>query len=139
MQLCQDGPLYIEGSQILIFKNCCISFSEDPFCFSKQYRPDEMLPYAKVNIMRHFIWIFTVCQSTNLGVSGPQRVIIRLAPDYTLTCNLMFLCHFVFCRWRFSFYLGIFIYGLTVLWEVSIETAILQFHSFMAAETMLID
>ena len=25
--------------------------------------------------MQHFIWVFTVCQSTCLGVSGAQRVI----------------------------------------------------------------
>ena len=24
--------------------------------------------------MQHFIWVFTVCQSTHLGVSGLQRV-----------------------------------------------------------------
>ena len=28
----------------------------------------------KCSIMLHFIWIFTVCQSTSLGVSSIQRV-----------------------------------------------------------------
>ena len=28
----------------------------------------------KCRIMRHFIWVYNVCQSTRLGVSGTQRV-----------------------------------------------------------------
>ena len=28
----------------------------------------------KCRIMRHFIWVFTDCQDTGLGVSGPQGV-----------------------------------------------------------------
>ena len=35
--------------------------------------PDEM-PHG----MRHFIWVFTVCKSTNFWVSGFQRVNICL-------------------------------------------------------------
>ena len=31
--------VYIEGSHVIIKKKNCISFSEDQFCFSKQYRP----------------------------------------------------------------------------------------------------
>ena len=33
-----------------------------------------MLTLMKRRIMGHFIWVITVCQSTCLGVSGPQRV-----------------------------------------------------------------
>ena len=29
---------------------------------------------ADSNIMRHFIWVFTVFQSTDLSVSDPQKV-----------------------------------------------------------------
>ena len=32
----------------------------------------------KCRIKRHFIWVFTVCQSTRLGVSGPKRVKLSL-------------------------------------------------------------
>ena len=28
----------------------------------------------KCRLMRHFSWVFTVCQSTQLGFSRPQRV-----------------------------------------------------------------
>ena len=31
-------------------------------------------------IMQHFIWVFTVCQNTHLGVSGPQKVKDHLLP-----------------------------------------------------------
>ena len=30
----------------------------------------------KCSIMLHFIWVFTICQSTSLGVSSIQRVIV---------------------------------------------------------------
>ena len=33
-----------------------------------------MRTMMKCRIMWHFIWVFTVCQSTCLGISGPQRV-----------------------------------------------------------------
>ena len=58
--------VYIEGSQV-IFHN--ISFSEDQFCLSKTVQT-----LMKCSIMLHFIWVFTSCQSTHLGVSGLQRV-----------------------------------------------------------------
>ena len=32
----------------------------------------------KCRIVRHFIWVFTVYQSTHLGVSGPRRVKITI-------------------------------------------------------------
>ena len=47
-KLSQDDPLYIlRGSQVIISKAYCISFSEDQFC---------------------------LCQSTHLGVSSLKRV-----------------------------------------------------------------
>ena len=51
--------IYIDGSKVKISKIYYISFSEDLFC---------------LGLMRHFICISTVCQSTCHGVSGPQRV-----------------------------------------------------------------
>ena len=35
------------------------------------------------NIMRHFIWVFTICQSTRLGVSNIQRVnVVKLTGPF---------------------------------------------------------
>ena len=40
MQFSQDGPvIYIEGSQVIIFKKKKIFFSLKIDCLSKQYRP----------------------------------------------------------------------------------------------------
>ena len=55
-----------EGPQIIILKKYCISFSEDRFYLANSADLDEML---------HYIWVFTVCGSTHLGVSGIKRVI----------------------------------------------------------------
>ena len=57
--------VYIEGSQVIISQKYCINFSEDCFSFTNSADLDEMPHY-----MRHFIWVFPVCQSTILGVSG---------------------------------------------------------------------
>ena len=62
--------VYIEGSQVIISKKYCILLSEDLFTFTNNVNPDEM----QRSIMLHFIRVRTVCQSTHLGVSGPQRV-----------------------------------------------------------------
>ena len=59
----QTNPLYI--SNVITSKKYSISFSEDPFSLSKQCRP-----WIQCHIMPHFIWVFTVCQSTHLGVSS---------------------------------------------------------------------
>ena len=42
--------------------------------------------------MRHFIWVFTVCYSTYLGVSGPERVnVLRtISPPLHLSGNLIY-------------------------------------------------
>ena len=45
--------IYIEGSQVIISKKCCI----DLVCSSNQWRP----------------WVFTDCKSTRYGVSSLQR------------------------------------------------------------------
>ena len=54
------------GCRVVIFKNIYF-LSEDHF-YLKSVDPDEM-PH-----MWHFIWVFTVCKSTHLGVSNIQRV-----------------------------------------------------------------
>ena len=51
-----------EGLQVMISNYKCITFVED-FFHSKQCKPDEM-------IMRHLIWVYTVCQSTHLGITN---------------------------------------------------------------------
>ena len=61
--------VYIEGPQVIISeKKHCISFYGYRFCLSKQCTS------IKCRIMRHFIWVFTLCQSTSLGVSSFRRV-----------------------------------------------------------------
>ena len=42
--------VYIEGSQIIIFKKYCISFFEDQFVLANSAAPDEMLYHAVFNI-----------------------------------------------------------------------------------------
>ena len=51
-----------------LLKTRFISFPEDRFCLSKTVQT-----LMKCHVMRHFIRVFTVCQSTNFGVSGLQR------------------------------------------------------------------
>ena len=50
------------------FQKYGIFLSENHFVLANSANPDEMY------LMRHFIWVFTVCHSTHLGVSSPQRV-----------------------------------------------------------------
>ena len=47
----------------MIFKKYCILSSEGLFTFTNSVDPDEM----------HFIWVFSVCKFTRLGVSQIQR------------------------------------------------------------------
>ena len=54
--------VHIDGSQAIISKTYCTSFSEDPFCLNNAAE------------MQHFIWVFTVCKNTRLWVSSLQRV-----------------------------------------------------------------
>ena len=44
------------------------------FTLTNSVDPDEMQHYAAFYFMLHFIWVFTVCKSTCLGVSRIQRV-----------------------------------------------------------------
>ena len=53
----------MEGSQV---PPKCISFSDDRMCLHKQC------------IRRHFIRVCTICQSTHLGVSSPQWVVMAV-------------------------------------------------------------
>ena len=58
--------VYIEGSQVEIKKEIYISFSNSA-------DPDEMPHDAvlmKCRMMRHFIWVFTVCQRGAQWLSG---------------------------------------------------------------------
>ena len=61
--------VYVKGSQVIISKLRCILVSEGFFspCQTVQI-------LMKCLIVWHFIWIFTVCQSTCSGVSSVQRV-----------------------------------------------------------------
>ena len=55
--------------QIIIFKKYCILLSGDIFL------PLQMVDtLMKCSIMLHFIWVFTVCKSTRLGVSQIQAI-----------------------------------------------------------------
>ena len=56
-----------KGSQVIIFKkNIVFQFLKIVSVLENNVEPDEM-PHN----MWHFIWVFTVCQSNCLGVSGP--------------------------------------------------------------------
>ena len=57
--------VYIEGSQVIIYKQFCISCSEDHFCLSNQ-----VSTLVKCCDMQNFIWVFIVCQR-HLGVRSP--------------------------------------------------------------------
>ena len=54
--------VYIEGSQVIISKYCFTFF------LANGADPEEM------SQLRHFIWVFTFCESTHLGVSNLQRL-----------------------------------------------------------------
>ena len=56
--------IYIAGQRFL-FKTSCFSFSKHSFVLINSEDPDEM---------PHYIWVFTVCQSTQLEVNGIHRV-----------------------------------------------------------------
>ena len=57
----------IEGSQVIISKkNLFLPLAID-FVLANSADPDE------IHIMRHFIWVFTYCQITHLGVSCLQK------------------------------------------------------------------
>ena len=55
------GPFYLFRVACYNFKKYCISI----FIIANSEDLDEMW---------HFIWVFTVCQSTHLGVSSLQRL-----------------------------------------------------------------
>ena len=55
-----DSPLYISRGVILIFINVVFFCLKIFLTFTNSVDPDEM---------QHFIWAFTVCKSTWLGVS----------------------------------------------------------------------
>ena len=62
----QSPLVYIWGSQVVNFHLSCTSVTDDCFYFDKQ-------TLMKCRNMPHFIWVFTVFQSTRLGVSSIQR------------------------------------------------------------------
>ena len=53
-------------------KNCIISL-KIVFVFANNVDPGE-IPY----LMQHFIWGFTICQSTHLGFTSVQKVNIMI-------------------------------------------------------------
>ena len=72
----------------MISKEYYVSFSDDQFCLRNSGDLDEMPHY-----MWHLICVSTVCLSTSLGVSGPQRVKtpIKLVKK-KVTLHLICLC-----------------------------------------------
>ena len=77
------GPpiVYLKGLQVEFSKLRYISVPEDSFNLSKQSKKGSedqesiqsiTTPDPGYHIMLHFIWVFTVCQSTHLGVSSIQ-------------------------------------------------------------------
>ena len=64
--------LYFKGLRVVVSKLRRISVLECCFNLSKQCR---IIILMKCRILPHFIWVFTVCQSTpHLGVSTIHRV-----------------------------------------------------------------
>ena len=61
--------VYFKGSQVIISKNIFLSLKID-FVLGYSADPEEMPHHA----VWHFIWFFTVCQSTSLGIPGTQGV-----------------------------------------------------------------
>ena len=61
--------------KLRLFGRCfdCTTSVQDTsmICFTEEKLSAEV---RLRGIMQHFIWVFTVCQSTRLGVSGLQRV-----------------------------------------------------------------
>ena len=58
--------MYIEGLQVKSSQNIVFLSLKIDFVLANSADPDEM-PHN----MWHFIWVFTVCQSTPFGVSSP--------------------------------------------------------------------
>ena len=54
---------------------------------------------TKCHIMWHFIWVFAVCQSTHIGVSGLQRV-----KKYKITFKLRKVINILFTDKKASEY-----------------------------------
>ena len=74
--------VYTVGSQIMISKKYSIFSLDLDFVVTNTQNigdPDEM---RHNRLMGHFIWIFTVCQSSCSGVSGLQRVKIMYSVIY---------------------------------------------------------
>ena len=74
----------IEGSQVIIFKYNCISFSEDVFVLACSVDLNEMLQYAAFHL-----GVFSVCQSTHLGVTSLQIKGKLFEPQNQITCTQM--------------------------------------------------
>ena len=80
-----------KGSQVEVSKLSCISVPD--LCFNLRKRVQTLM---KCSIMLHFIWVFTVCQSTGFGVSSKQRVNSTFLPMHDV-CE-MFHEEFGFLR-----------------------------------------
>ena len=51
----------------------------------------------KCSVMRHFIWVFTVCQSTRLGLSGLQRFLLVKSTDWLFIVTPMWDSVVILC------------------------------------------
>ena len=74
------------GSQVTLFKQIIFLSLNIVFVLNvaNSADPDEMS-----HTMRHFICVFTVCQSTCCGVTGPQRLITYM--DYSQNFDTMMM------------------------------------------------
>ena len=84
--------VYIEDLQDIIFKNYQTSFSDGRFVLANSVDPDEM-PHKW-----HFIWVFTDCHCTYLGVPSPQRIINKLLKIQVIILYLLSQSHDMFMK-----------------------------------------
>ena len=64
----------IQESQVIILKKYCAVFLSLKIHFVFKQTVQTLM---KGHIVHHFIWVFTVCLSTGLGVSNLQRIKIK--------------------------------------------------------------
>ena len=60
--------MYIEGLRVITSEILYV-FSQDRFLYKQTVQIR-----LKCRLVRHLIWVFTVCQGTHLGLSIPQSV-----------------------------------------------------------------
>ena len=71
------------GQPIAYFKRSQVEFSLFNVFLSLKivFISETVQTLMKCSSMLHFIWVYTVCQTTRLGVSSIQRVNIEMAKN----------------------------------------------------------